>query len=89
MSNPKSIEYLERENANFLERVEELKERLRNLEELLKKERESSGEYARRLEQLNKSLIEKGELVSNLKKQLEKLKNMGMLRFLWFKLTRR
>jgi len=87
LSDPKSIDYLEKENSNLIEHVKQLRECLNNSEALLKQERDSLIESERRQKQSISSLTEKDKLLSNLKAQLERLKSMGFLRFLWFKLT--
>lgn len=89
LSNPKSIDYLEKENYELIKKVETLREKLESSEALLITERNRLLDSKKRLNHANSALIEKDNLVSNLRAQVEGLKSMGAFRFLWFKIAGR
>jgi hypothetical protein len=89
LSNPKSIDYLEKENVELIRNVKKLREQLDHSEALLEKEREHLSDSKKRLDHANSALIEKDKLVSKLRAQVEGLKTMGVFRFLWYRLAGR
>lgn len=71
LSNPKSIYYLENENENLYKDIKDLRSQLNHSKMLL--------------ERANAALVEKEELVSNLRMQMDELKTMGVFKFLSMK----
>lgn len=89
LSDPKSYEYLEKENAHLLKMVDQLTQNVNASEDSHNQTRRTLEEYKLRVKQQNSSLVEKDNLTVTLEQQLSRLKSMGAFRFIWFKLTNR
>jgi hypothetical protein len=89
LSDPKSLEYLENENADLHNMINQLKQRVNASEISHEQTQRTLEEYKVRVKQQNSSLAEKENLAVNLGRELTRLRSMGILRFIWFKLTNR
>lgn len=89
ISNPKSIDYLERENAQLsaeLKRIkieaDEMREENNNLHTKIR-------QYRRKLNSERQAVVESTSEHNLAKQRYQWFEQMSVLRFLWFKLTRR
>lgn len=89
LSDPKSLEYLEKENSHLVKLIGQLKESLNNSKKIHDKMESDLEECKLKIEQKNALLREKESLLTTLRAQLTKFKHMGIIRFLWYKLTNR
>lgn len=87
LSDPNSIDYLENENLELIERIKKLREQLQHTESLLEKEKKTVSDSEEKLKTANEELIKINKLSSELRTQVEDLKAMGIFRFLWLKLA--
>lgn len=89
LSDPKSLEYLENENAHLHDMINQLKQRVNASEISHEQTQRTLDEYKVRVKQHKLSLVEKENLASNLGRELTRLRSMGLLRLIWFKLNNR
>lgn len=89
LSDPKSYEYLEKENAHLLKLVDQLKQNVKTSEINHEQTKRTLEECKILVKQQNSSLIEKENRAVNLDRELTRLISMGIFRFIWFKLTKR
>lgn len=87
LSNPKSAEYLEKENAELIMEIKRLNDKLRVSGVAIAQKNRELEQCSMKLERYHSSLIEKDTLLSGVRVDLEALNNMGVFRFIWFKLT--
>ncbi|MCG7981854.1 MAG: hypothetical protein JAY90_03775 [Candidatus Thiodiazotropha lotti] len=87
LSDPKSVEYLEKENSYLIDLVGQLKEKLANSEIHLKQAKLSLEKSEQRIKQQGALLIEKDSFSNDLEVQLKRHRNMGVFSFFWYKLT--
>jgi len=87
LSDPKSLEYLEKENTELIKLVNRLKDELYDSQSSYKQTVSDLKEYKSQVKKNTALLVQKESRLNFLKNELVKFKKMRTLRFLWYKLT--